>query len=325
MKSLVLSISPNTSTDRISVVDNFIPGEPSRTLLSFDQAGGSGAHATGVVQQLGGGACSLVVLGGYNRERWVAAAQQQHMTYDYVEIAAPNRSSFVLLDRKLGNIAEVIDPGLQVDADCAQRLLVQLEKHLPETAVLILSGSLPPGIPNDFYAQALRLAKRFGVKTLVDAHSEPMKHALKERPWAIKPNLLEFQQIVGEATPTFAEQITALRRIVGLQAEVILLSLGKDGLLVGTGEQIWHLTIADHGVTLPDTHTVNTIGCGDALVGGFCYAYVQTQNVLESAQWGIASSTATLGTYGVPDCPPEVVRHLVKKVQVMAVAPVPRE
>ena len=63
MKSLVLSVSPNTSTDRVSVVDGYVPGEPSRTLFSFDQAGGSGAHATGVVHELGGNARSIVLLG----------------------------------------------------------------------------------------------------------------------------------------------------------------------------------------------------------------------------------------------------------------------
>lgn len=319
MKSLVLSVSPNTSTDRISVVDNFIPGEPSRTVLSFDQAGGSGAHATGVVHQLGGESCSLVVIGSYNRERWIAAAQQQDMPYDEVVISVPNRSSFVLLDRKQGNIAEIIDPGPQVTPECASEILARLETHLPDTGILILSGSLPPGIPNDFYAQALRLARGYGVKTLVDAHSEPMKHALSEHPWAIKPNLFEFQQIVGYATPTLSDQISALRTIAGVQADVVLLSLGKEGLLVGNSEQIWHLAVPDHGVSLPGTDRMNTIGCGDALVGGFCYAYVQSQNVLEGAQWGIAASTATLGTYGVPDCPPELVKHLLSKVQVMTV------
>jgi 1-phosphofructokinase family hexose kinase len=321
MKSLVLSVSPNTSTDRVSVVENFIPGDPSRTILSFDQAGGSGAHATGVVQQLGGEACSLVVLGGHTRERWIAAAQQQQMNYDYVEISAPNRSSFVLLDTKQGNIAEVIDPGPEVDEDCARRLLEHIEPFLDRTAILILSGSLPPGIPDDFYAKSLRLAQRFGVKTLVDAHSEPMKQALVERPWAIKPNLPEFQQIVGRTTPTLDEQIEALSQVAGVQADIVLLSLGKNGLLVGTAEQIWHLTIPNHGVSLPNTSAVNTIGCGDALVGGFSYAYARTQDVLESARWGIAASTATLGTYGVPDCPPTLVKELVNKVLVTTAIP----
>lgn len=325
MKSLVVSVSPNTSTDRVSVVENFIPGEPSRTILSFDQAGGSGAHATGVVHQLGGAACSLVVLGGYNRDRWIAAAHQQRMQYDYVEIDSPNRSSFVLLDSKQGNIAEVIDPGPRVEAKCGTQLLEHLEQYIDKTAVLILSGSLPPGIQDDFYAQALRLAQQHGVKTLVDAHSEPMKHALREHPWAIKPNLIEFQQIIGAATPTLNEQISALSRVAGTYADVVLLSLGKNGLLVGTSEQIWHLTIPNHGVTLPNTNAVNTIGCGDALVGGFSYAYAQTQDVLESACWGVASSTATLGTYGVPDCPQNLVKELVKKVKVTLALPTPQK
>ena len=164
MKSLVLSVSPNTSTDRVSVVERFVPGEPARSILSFDQAGGSGAHATGVVQELGGDSCSLVLLGSYNGERWIQAAQQQKMTYDYVKMDAPNRSTFVLIDKQRGNVAEIIDAGPHVSDDTAQQLLDLIEKYLDRTGLLILSGSLPPGIPDDFYVAAIQVARQYGVK-----------------------------------------------------------------------------------------------------------------------------------------------------------------
>lgn len=319
MKSLVLSVSPNTSTDRVSVVENFIPGEPARTILSFDQAGGSGAHASGVVQQLGGDGCAIVLLGGYNGERWTAAARQQGMNYDYVEMDAPNRSTFVLIDKHRGNVAEIIDPGPAVSGDTAHKLLDCIEKYLDKTGVLILSGSLPPGIPDDFYVHAIALARRYGVKALVDASAAPLQRALQARPWAIKPNLFEFHQMVGIKTQTLQEHIEQLSRIVGLYAEVVLLSLGKDGLLVATETGVRHLTLAQHTVALPDSTAVNTVGCGDAMVGGFCYHYVRSENVLESACWGIAAATATLGTYGVPSCPPELVGELVGQIQAVEV------
>ncbi|MBN8639316.1 MAG: hypothetical protein J0M07_28615, partial [Anaerolineae bacterium] len=70
--------------------------------------------------------------------------------------------------------------------------------------------------------------------------------------------------------------------------------------------------------TLPDSNAVNTVGCGDALVGGFCYQYVRSGNVLESACWGVACSTVTLGNYGVPSCPADQVRTLVEEIAVLA-------
>lgn len=319
MKPLVLSLSPNTSTDRVSVVEHFVPGEPARTILSFDQAGGSGAHATGVVEELGGEACSLVLLGSYNGERWRHAAQQQQMTYDYVPMEAPNRSTFVLIDKQRGNVAEIIDPGPHVSDATARQLLDLIEKHINRTGLLILSGSLPPGIPEDFYVSTIRLARRYGVKTLVDAANAPLKHALTERPWAIKPNLFEFHQIVGVETSTLAERITHLRRIAGTVAEVVLLSVGQDGLLIGTEANVWHLTAPPKRFTLPDSDAINTIGCGDALVGGFSYQYVRNENVLESACWGIACATVNLGNYGVPSCQPEQVRALVNEIGVVTV------
>lgn len=319
MKSLVLSVSPNTSIDRISVVENFVAGEPVRTLFSFDQAGGSGAHATGIVQELGGDARSLVLLGGYNRDRWIATAQRQHMAYDYVDIGVPNRSTFVLIDKHKGNIAEVIDAGPQVPSDTGERLLDLMATYLDQTGLLVLSGSLPPGIDPDFYVHAIELARRHQVKCLVDASTAPLQHALETRPWAIKPNLFEFQQIVGVETTTVQEHIQELSRIAGKIAEVILLSVGKDGLLVATEDNMWHLTAPEHGITLPDSSAINTIGCGDALVGGFSYGYSRSQDVVESACWGVACSTVTLGTYGVPAVDPAQVQKMAEQIQVATV------
>lgn len=320
MKSLVLSVSPNTSTDRVSVVERFVPGEPARTILSFDQAGGSGAHATGVVEELGGDARSLVLLGSYNGERWMQAAERQKLTYDYVQMDLPNRSTFVLIDKQRGNVAEVIDPGPQVDDDAAPRLLDLIEKYLDQAGLLILSGSLPPGIPEDFYVRAIQLAERYGVKTLLDASGIPLQRTLKAHPWALKPNLYEFHQIIGVETKTIAEHIDQLSRIVGVYAETVLLSLGQEGLLAADRTNVWHLSAPVNQFTLPDSAGVNTCGCGDALVGGFSYHYVESKNFLESACWGIACATVTLGTYGVPSCPADQVRALVAQIKVVEIA-----
>jgi 1-phosphofructokinase len=154
----------------------------------------------------------------------------------------------------------------------------------------------------------------------VDASGIPLQHALKARPWALKPNLIEFHQIVGVETSTLSEHIEQLSRIAGVYAEVLLLSLGQDGLLVADGSNVWHLTAPSGQFTLPDSTGVNTCGCGDALVGGFSYYYVRSQNILDSACWGIACATVTLGTYGVPSCPADAVRAFVDQIKVVEIA-----
>ena len=224
--------------------------------------------------------------GGYNRDRWIAAADEKGMAYDYVPIESPNRSTFVLIDRKDGNVAEIIDAGPQVPEDTASKLLACIESYLDQTALLILSGSLPPGIPDDFYVDAIALARKYGVKTLLDASKEPLKKALKVKPWAVKPNLLEFHQIVGVETKTVEEHIVQLSAIAPDIAEVVLLSLGSDGILVATDNQVWHLSIPQNNMSLPDSTAVNTTGCGDALVGGFSYAYVNGSDIIEKCPLG---------------------------------------
>ena len=128
-------------------------------------------------------------------------------------------------------------------------------------------------------------------------------------------------RVVGVETTTVSQHIEQLSRIVGVVADIILLSLGQDGLLVGTEANVGHLTAPDQRFTLPGSNAINTVGCGDALVGGFCHQYVRSENVLESACWGIACATVTLGNYGVPSCPVDQVSALVEDIGVIAVAP----
>ncbi len=102
MSGRIITVSPNTSTDRVSVVDGFTVGGTFRTVHSFDQAGGSGAHAASVATELGGDALAIAAIGGGNGLRWNAAAKRQRLPTATIEIKAENRSSFVLIDRQIG-------------------------------------------------------------------------------------------------------------------------------------------------------------------------------------------------------------------------------
>jgi len=320
MSGTIVTVSPNTSTDRIAIVDGFAVGGTCRTVRSFDQAGGSGAHAASVVVELGGEALAIVAIGGGNGDRWRHAAERQDLPAATVDLRCENRSSFVLVDRTLGKIAEIVDPGPEVEPDEAEALLRIVTDHLPGAALLVLSGSLPPGVPEDFYADCIARARGVGKQVLVDAHSAPMRAALAARPWMIKPNLDELHQIMGVAASTMAERIAALRHLVATTVDNVLLSMEAEGVLLATAEGIWRLLPPPEPVTLPGSRGINPVGCGDALVGAFCHHWVGSGDMVESARWGLAAAHVNLGKYEVPSSPLADVRRMTGQVTVEPVA-----
>lgn len=316
MRDLVLAVSPNTSTDRISVVRGFHAGATLRTRWSFDQAGGSGTHAAGVVTQLGGASTAIAVIGGGNGQRWRAAAAREGIPAAIVEIDQENRSSFVLVDEERGKVAEIIDPGPALGVGEVAALVRLIEEWLPRASLLLLSGSLPPGVPDDLYARCTTLARALGVPTVVDAHSAPLAAAAKARPWLIKPNLEEFHQLARVRSTTLAERIALLDDLAGEVAEVVLLSMEAEGALLAIDGACWRLEPPAEPVTLPNSTATNPVGCGDALVGAFCDRWLRTGDLIESARWGIAAAHVNLGQYEVPSCPPDEVARLVGQVHV---------
>lgn len=316
MSGRVVCVSPNTSTDRVSIVDGFELGGTFRTVASFDQAGGSGSHAASVVVELGGDALAIVATGGGNAARWERAATRQRLPFASVDLRAENRSSFVLVDRQLGKVAEVVDPGPELEAGEAAQLKDLVERHVGDAALLVLSGSLPPGVPDDFYAECIELARAGGRRTLVDTHSRPLREALAARPWAIKPNLDELHQLMGTTRSTMAERIDAARRLVRESVDTVLLSMEAEGLLLATAEAVWHLLPPAVPVTLPGSTGINPVGCGDALVGAFARQWAASRDLIESARWGLAAAHVNLGKYEVPSSPLEEVRRLVGMVEV---------
>lgn len=315
---MIITVSPNIALDRVVVGRGFRPGQTSRAIHSFTQAGGSGVHASHIIQQLGGQTIALGLLGGHTGELWRRAAQRQNIPHEMVPIEGETRESYCLIDQELGNVVESVEPGPRVSSAQLRQLLEYLERHLPTAKLLIVSGSLPPGMPADAYVHMIELARRYHIPTLADIHSEPLRQALPSWPWLIKPNLAEFHGLLARETATLAERAAASRELREAVAEVIALSMDKDGLLLTEPAGQWLLRPPASPIHLPDGAGINVIGCGDALVGALAFQFCQTGDLIEAAKLGLAAAHANLGTYGVPEIDPALAWQLSRQVTVEA-------
>jgi 1-phosphofructokinase family hexose kinase len=313
---MILSVTPNIALDRVVVAPGFRAGRQSRARLGFYQAGGSGVHATAVIQAFGGESRAIGFLGGHSGALWKEAARKAGLDTRMVPVNAETRLSYCIIDPQQGSMVESVEAGPACSPADLERLMACLDPNLPGCQMLILSGSLPPGIPADAYARMIELAQRHGVKTLADIHSQALKLALPARPWLIKPNLQEFHQLLGRVTSGRRELAAACRQLCDQTGVQIALSMERDGLLLTTSTEQWRLKPPPVAMHLPDGEGVNVIGCGDALVGALAYEYCETGDLLAAARLGLAAAHVSLGTYGSPQVDPAQARQLAGQVQV---------
>jgi 1-phosphofructokinase family hexose kinase len=313
---MIVTVSPNAALDRVRVIRGFQPGKQNRALFEFLQPGGSGVHATSVIQSLGGESIALGLLGGHTGELWKTEADKRGLIHDMDAIPNETRESFCLIDLDLGSVVESVEEGRVVSPDLKDVLLTRLEKYLPEAELLILSGSLPPGLPSNIYSDMIELARLYHVKTLADIHSDPLRGALPFKPWLIKPNLAEFHELIGHDTHNLAERVQASRSFCQETDIALALSMSQDGLLLATSNEQYLLTPPSMEMHLPDGLGQNVIGCGDALVGAMAYEYCRTLDLLAAAKLGLAAAHFNLSTFGTPEINAEQVLNLCGHIQI---------
>jgi 1-phosphofructokinase family hexose kinase len=315
---MIITVSPNVALDRVHVIRGFQPGKQSRALLQFLQPGGSGVHVTSVIQSLGGQSIALGLLGGHTGELWKSEADRRGLTYDMASIEQETRESFCLIDLDQGSVVESVEEGQPVDPEVQGVLLARLEHYLPNAELVVLSGSIPPGLSPGIYAGMVELAKHFGVPTLADIHSEPLQAAVRSKPWLIKPNLAEFHELIGYNTNNLAERIAAARDFSSKTGVALALSMSEEGMLLATSAEQRILRPPSERMRLPDGLGQNVIGCGDALVGALAYEYCRSGNLLTAAILGLAAAHCNLSTLGVPEIDAEQVKRM--SGQVLSVA-----
>jgi 1-phosphofructokinase family hexose kinase len=313
---MIVTVSPNVALDRVRVVRDFQPGKQCRALFEFLQPGGSGVHASNVIQALGGETIALGLLGGQAGKLWKGEANRRRLRYEMVPFAGETRESFCLIDLDLGSVVESVVEGPRVPPGIKKELLARLEKYLPDAELLILSGSLPEGLPLSTYAEMITLANAHKVPVLADIHSDPLRDAIPSKPWLLKPNLSEFHELIGHATQDLMERIRASEAFCRETGINLALSMSGDGLLLTTSDGQWLLTPPSIPIYLPEGTGQNVIGCGDALVGALGHEYCLTGNILGAAKLGLAAAHFNLSTLGVPEIDGGKVWDLVQYVQV---------
>lgn len=301
---MILTVTCNPALDCAMELSGLEPGATNRARTQTLRAGGKGLNVSLVLRELGFASVATGFVAGFTGDALESEARRMGLETDFVHLAAGMTRVNVKLTAA-GVETEVNGPGCAPD-EAARAALAAKVSALGAGDVLVLAGSVPPGVEDDYYAGLLAPLEGRGVLTAVDASGEALRRALACRPFLVKPNLAELEQLVGVRLEAEADVLGAARRMRQLGARNVLVSLGADGSLL-LGEDGAHRRLRS-----PRGIVRGTVGAGDSMVAGFLAGWLERGDCAFAHRLGAAAGSATAFSDGLARA--DAIRRLLREI-----------
>lgn len=313
----ILTVTMNPALDVFTTIDRLVPAHKLRCTPSLTHPGGGGINVARVLHRMGTDCLALYPAGGPNGQAIDALLDQESVPQHRIDIAQETRESFSVLETQTGRDYRFVLPGPTLQPCEWQACLACIDTLNPAPRHIVASGSLPPGVPEDFYAHLARTAHERGSHLVLDSSGPALQHALQAGVYMFKPSLRELQELTGQPLATDASQLHACRELIRAgQAQVVALSLGAEGALYVTATEAWRAPSLS-------VDKVATIGAGDSFVAGCLWAIDQALGHETAFRYGMAAAAATLLTSGTALCVPTEVHRLAQQVDITPLAASP--
>ena len=291
---MIYTVTLNPSLDYLVRTDAVRPGALCRTREETLHPGGKGVNVSLVCAALGMPTRATGFIAGRTGALFAALLAETGVEYDFCRLDTGMTRINVKVSAKDGQ-TELNGAGPAISAEALDRLAASLDALGPEDW-LVLSGSVPAGVPADVYARLLTRVHKNGVHTLVDTSGDALKNALPCAPDLIKPNRDELDALIGGAPRDLPGLAARARELQETGARNVLLSLGAEGALFvpEEGEALF--------LDAPEGAVVQTVGSGDAMAAAWLYARTSGLSDEEALRWAVAAGSAAAFCDWLPGC-----------------------
>ena len=308
---MIVTLTVNPAIDRTIVVDRLAFEDRAYILSSKDTPGGRGINSASVIHSFGGKTLAVLPAGGATGPRFEDFLKSCGFPVEIVHIKNDVRTNLTIMDRH-GLTIKLNEPGPALDKAEINKLNKAVRERLDGVNWLMLCGSLPPGVPDNFYANLIQFARKKKVRTLLDTDGEALRLGLEAGPTVAKPNQPEAERLLNTALLTRTHYLAAAEQILRLGAESVILSLGSRGV-VGLFQN--HMV----EVVPPQIDVVSPIGAGDALSAAFLWAMETKNDYQEGLRWGVAAGTASAALPGMKFASLAEARKMYHEVEIRKV------
>ena len=288
---MITSISLNPSIDRTMTVESFTPGGLNRVVASSDVAAGKGINVALTVSALGLDSECIGYMYRDSASLFEKRLMVNSTAYDFIWCEGTARTNIKVFDRSQGVVTELNESGRTVESEQLERMVELVTRHAENSDFLVLTGSLPPGCPDDFYRTLIHAVDGLGCRCVLDADGDRLKYGLEARPFMIKPNRYELETMTGSHLESVQEIRDAARQYIDMGVEVVAVSLGAEGALILEGDEALYAPRLNIEVK-------STVGAGDSMVAGLVAGFMAENELEDTFRMGMACATARCMTEG---------------------------
>lgn len=287
---MIVTVTLNAAIDRTLLVPNFRLGQRHRASVSLASAGGKGINVARALKRLGVPVVCTGLAGGRTGVQIVERLTGEGLLNDFVRIRGESRTSTAVVDPTSNVYTEINEWGPEVE----EHELVMLEEKLAYLTrgadFVVFAGSLPRGVADDFYEEAIREVSRRGVPAVLDVEGEPLRRGVEGEPYLVVPNVREAEALVGHEFAGEDDLVAALDEIAELGARNAIIT-SESGCVALLHEDRAELRLEAHA---PRLEPISTVGSGDALLAGFLAARMSGKSFDEAVRAAVATGAASV-------------------------------
>lgn len=304
---MIITVTLNPALDRIIYLESFSPGKLNRCEKVVVRAGGKGINTARVLKTLGVEVEALGILGAYTGNKVRGLLEEEGIFSDLISSSYISRENIKIVEEN-GRETEINQTG-EADYKSYQELKCKLEEKLENAELLILSGSLPIGLPTDIYQELILTAHAYDVKTILDSSGLPFRQGVESKPFLIKPNITELSELMGvnfdKSTDIFQVAVELIKKGI----ENVVISAGAEGAIFVNKFEAYQ--IIPPFISIAET----TVGAGDSMVAGLASAIINKFDFLEMAKYSTAIASLYVSGMEISEYQINMMKNRLKVVE----------
>lgn len=291
----IVTLTVNPAVDKISSVARVVAERKLRCATPRYDPGGGGLNVARAIRILGGQATAYWTCGGPMGQLLADRLDADGVPHRPMAVESMTRENLIVFEESNGQQYRFGMPGAELTADEVEMCLRTLRELDPPPDFLVLSGSLPPGAPDDFYARAARDTPA-NCRVILDTSGSPLRQGIEGGVYLIKPNVRELSELSGNETLEDTEICELSRNLISAgKVQVVVTSLGSGGAVVVTEQHC-------ENIRAPTVKVRSKVGAGDSTVAGIVLGLAQETDILDAARLGVAAGSAAVMTEGTELC-----------------------
>jgi len=306
---MILCIGATPAAQRVMVFRSLTVDGVNRASKTVDGIAGKAINVAKVLKMLGAQPAAVGFLGGQQGETIREVLRERGIEQEFIWVPEQTRQCITVIDESADTQTELVEESQPVALERYEALLGVVQRRAPNCRAVIMSGTLTPGAPVDFYFRCLEQANATGILSVLDAKEAALDAALPARPGLVKPNRAELAATVGRELDDERDIVAAMKVVHERGAQRVVITSGAKPTLAFDGGNIWR-------ISAPSISVVNPIGSGDAFTAGAALGLLRGDDLGEACRLGSACGAANALTLMAGEIDPKEVERIAARVKV---------